>query len=194
MVTSFREFFQTRWESQGTAHFLHKFTGGSRVPLLHGAFPEARYIHVVRDGRAVANSFVKQSWWVRPDGVGGVWRTALPEKRLAVLRDHGDSWVLLSGLAWLQMIEDHEADRALVPADAWLDVRYEDVVADPVRSVERMCEHLGLEVTDDLRRAVDAYQLESGRTDGYRRELGQPALDLLTGHLAEQLDRYGYQP
>lgn len=193
MVTAFRDFFAARWEAQGTPHFLHKFTGGSRVQLLHAAFPEARYIHVVRDGRAVANSFMKQSWWVRPDGVGGVWRTALPEKRLAVLRDHGDSWVLLSGLAWLQMIEDHESDRSLVPDEAWLEVRYEDVVADPEGSLTRMCDHLGIAVTDVFRRTVDGYRLESARTDGFRRELGQPAVDLLTEQLAEQLGRLEYQ-
>lgn len=194
MTAAFRDFFVKRWEAQGTAHFLHKFTGGSRVQLLNAAFPDARYVNVVRDGRAVANSFIKQSWWVRPDGVGGVWRTALPADRLATLERHGESWVLLSGLAWLQMLDDNDADRSTVPRGAWLDVRYEDVVANPVSEMEKMCDHLRLPVSDEFRRSVEAYRLESGRTDGFRSELSKQVCDLLTVELAEQLNRFGYQP
>ena len=58
-----RTFFERRAAAQGRPLFLHKFTGWPRAGLLHAVFPEARFVHVVRDGRAVACSLVQQPWW-----------------------------------------------------------------------------------------------------------------------------------
>src|SRR5262245_34783722 len=51
----FRAFFLRRAEIQRRPLFLHKFTGWPRAGFVRRIFPEARFIHVVRDGRAVAN-------------------------------------------------------------------------------------------------------------------------------------------
>ena len=65
--------------------FLHKFTGWPRAGLLHAVFPEARFVHVVRDGRAVASSLVQQPWWPGFGGPGGVeLRPADPTRRGAL--------------------------------------------------------------------------------------------------------------
>ena len=53
-------FFESRAAAQGRPLFLHKFTGWPRAGLLHAVFPEARLVHVVRDGRAVACSLIEQ--------------------------------------------------------------------------------------------------------------------------------------
>ena len=53
--------------------FTHKFTGWPRVAFLHEVFPEARFVHLVRDGRAVANSLVQMSWWRGHSGRGCIW-------------------------------------------------------------------------------------------------------------------------
>ena len=58
-----RRFFTGRAEAQGRPVFLHKFTGWPRAGFLGRVFPEARFVHVVRDGRAVANSFLQMPWW-----------------------------------------------------------------------------------------------------------------------------------
>ena len=61
-------FFEERAAAQGTPVFLHKFTGWPRAGLVHAVLPEARFLHVVRDGRAVANSLLQMPWW---HGFGG---------------------------------------------------------------------------------------------------------------------------
>ncbi len=64
----FREFFAERAQVQGTATFLHKFTGWPRAGFIRGVLPDARFIHVVRDGRAVANSWLQMPWWLGFEG------------------------------------------------------------------------------------------------------------------------------
>lgn len=58
-----QDFVAGRLEVQGAGDFLHKFTGWPRARMLAECFPRARFGHVGRDGRAVANSTVQQEWW-----------------------------------------------------------------------------------------------------------------------------------
>jgi len=43
-----------RIDSQKKPVFIHKYTGWSRIAFFKEIFPEARFVHVIRDGRAVA--------------------------------------------------------------------------------------------------------------------------------------------
>lgn len=42
---------------------LFKITGWPRVGFLHEIFEDAKFIHLIRDGRAVAYSLLQQPWW-----------------------------------------------------------------------------------------------------------------------------------
>ncbi len=44
----------------GRSVFLSKYTDFPRVKLIKEAFPDSKFIHLVRDGRAVANSYFKK--------------------------------------------------------------------------------------------------------------------------------------
>jgi hypothetical protein len=59
----FRSFFSDRALVQGKPLFLHKFTGWPRTGFIRAVFPDARFIHIVRDGRAVVASEIRTSWW-----------------------------------------------------------------------------------------------------------------------------------
>ena len=75
-----RSFFEMERARHGCAVFVHKFTGWPRARLLHAAMPEARFLHVVRDGRAVANSLVRMPWWDGYRGPAGWSFGKLPAK------------------------------------------------------------------------------------------------------------------
>lgn len=49
------------WEGKTT--FSAKFTGPSRIHFLKSIFPKARFVHVIRDGRAVVHSMLNSSGW-----------------------------------------------------------------------------------------------------------------------------------
>ena len=131
--------------------FLHKFTGWPRAGLLHAVFPEARFVHVVRDGRAVASSLVQQPWW---DGFGGPGAGAsarCPTRRRA-LAGVGPL-VPGAGRPGVEAADGRRSPRrsARLPAESWLELRYEDVVERPREQVQRLLDHLGLEWNDALR-------------------------------------------
>jgi len=88
------------------------------VPLLAGLFPEAGFVHLVRDGRDVALSLVEQPW-----GPGTIGEAA-------------EQWAV-------RVAKAATAGRAL-GAGRYLEVRYERLVAEPEAVLRTICTFLDL--------------------------------------------------
>ncbi len=97
----------------------------SQLPLLERLFPDAVWVHLVRDGRDAALSFLElpESFsgrtWAQPRTVAQFaarWRTEIRAARRLGRR----------------------------AGDRYLELRYEDLVAGPERELRRICEHASL--------------------------------------------------
>lgn len=187
-----RRFFERRIAAQGRPVFLHHLTGWPRARLLRAAFPQARFIHVVRDGRAVANSCLQTSWWTGYQGPSNWNLGPLPEPYATEWEAADGSFVLLAGLGWKLLMDAFQAAQAAIPPAQWLEVRYEDVLADPRGQVTAMLEFLGLEWTPTFEAGFARYTFATGRREAFRRDLNPGQLALLENSLAEYLQRYGY--
>ena len=187
-----RGFFERRAGAQGRPLFLHKFTGWPRAGLLHAVFPDARFVHVVRDGRAVASSLVQQPWW---PGFGGpeAWTFGPLEPAEQELWERsGRSFPVLAGLEWRRLMAAFGAARAAVPAESWLELRYEDVVDQPREQFQRLLTHLQLDWDDGFERSFSTLEFTPARAGAYRSELTGRDVELLDEVLAEQLAAHGY--
>jgi hypothetical protein len=80
--------------------------------------PEARFIHLIRDGRDVALSLAEVSW--------------------------GTSDVSEAAERWATEIRRGRRHAARLPEGDYLELRYEDLVADPEASLRRVCEAIEL--------------------------------------------------
>jgi hypothetical protein len=113
---------RTRWLLKSPSHLFW-------LPELRAALPDLRVVQVHRDPVTAVGSFCSLS---------------------AVLSSVGSDRVDLRGLgarwapAWAEGIRRAGAARTSWPADHWIDVEYEDLVADPLRQVERIYERFGL--------------------------------------------------
>ncbi len=97
-------------------------------------FPEARVVHVVRDGRSVALSMKRASeTWDPPMGVG------LP--------------MSVRAKAWRFQVENIRSHRDGL-TDRYLEVRYETMRADPVAAVHTLFDFTGIEYEQDLALAI----------------------------------------
>jgi hypothetical protein len=77
---------------------LIKITGWPRLRYLRELFPDARFVHVHRDSRAVAASLLEVPWW---DGWRGpsTWRRGpLPPDLAALWEEHDQSFVALAAI------------------------------------------------------------------------------------------------
>ncbi len=115
------------------------------LPLLERLFPRARYVHLLRDGRDAATSFL-----------------AVPEGIMTAGWGHPHD---AAGFA-CQWATEVRAARALgerVGRERYLEVRYEALVAGPEEELRRVCDFAGL----DYHEAMLGYV---GHTDSARKE------------------------
>ncbi|MEQ4717340.1 sulfotransferase [Nonomuraea sp. B19D2] len=186
-----REFFERR-KSPGREDLTHKFTGWPRAAFLHEVFPEARFVHIVRDGRAVANSLAQMPWWRGHLGIPG-WRFGpLPALYAEEWESSGRCLAHLAGIGWKVMMDAYEVARAAVPPHLWLEMRYEDLLADPRKHMDVILQHLGLSWTPDFERSLEHERFSGSRTEAFKRDLTPRQVSLLDRSLFHHLQKYGY--
>ena len=179
---------EDRVERLAAPVFLHKLTGWPRVGLLDACFPEAVFLEVVRDGRAVANSWLQMPWWRGHLGPEHWNFGPLPADLHEEWERSGRSFPVLPALGWRLLTEAYDQTRRLVTEERWLRVRHEDVVADPRAAFGAALDALGLEWTPAFEHGFARHTFTRTRTDAYRRDLSEQDLaaveSVLGGHLA----------
>ena len=193
LADRFRSFFSVRAAAFEAPLFLHKFTGWPRARFIDRVLPGSRYVHVVRDGRAVAASWLQTDWWRGHLGPEGWHFGPLPAAYEKEWEASGRSFVLLAGLAWKLLLDSFDDARREIGDERWLEVRYEDVLADPRRRTAEVLEFLGLPWTDAFEAGLRAFEFDGGRAQAWRSALGDEASAELDASLADHLGRRGYK-
>jgi Sulfotransferase family len=125
-----------RW-SGGRVLISKRIANNQRIPFLVEAFPHARFVHLIRDGRAVAYSLSRVDWW--EDGV--VWWYG--DTPRSWRERGGDPWEL-AATHWVRELASIEDGLRSVPAERQLELRYEALVEAPAATVTRVARFAGL--------------------------------------------------
>ncbi|MFC4590299.1 sulfotransferase family protein [Sphaerisporangium corydalis] len=187
-----RAFFEGRAALERVDRYLHKFTGWPRASFLHEVFPDARFVHILRDGRAVASSWSQMPWW-RGDLGPSRWDYGpLPASYAEEWDREGRSMTHLAGIGWKVLMDAYGAARASVPSHLWLDIRYEDLVADPRKHTDVILSFLGLPWTAQFERRLGRTPITLDRTGAFREDLSPAQVALLNRSLGAHLTEHGY--
>lgn len=193
MSARLRAFFQRRIERQRCEILLQHLTGWPRTGFLHAAFPDLRVIHVVRDGRAVANSWLQMGWWDGWRGPDNWLYGPLPAPLRQEWEDSGRSFPVLAALGWRMLMDAYAQARSVHPAAQWLDVRYEDLVRAPNEQTARMLKFLGLEWTARFEAGFARHRFHAERGAAYRHELTAAQVAAMERALDKALPQWGYE-
>jgi LPS sulfotransferase NodH len=191
-------------------------SNGLRVPFVACALPEARFVHLVRDGRDVVESAARM--WQAPPELAYLVRKLryypLDEPRylLRTLRGllpggpaRARTWgprypgidadllerslLEVCALQWRACVEAATTGLAALEPERCLTIRYEDLVAGP-ETVQRVCDFAGLEPTAAAQRLRATVRAEaSGRWRSWSATEHRAVADLIDPTLA----RLGYQ-
>lgn len=146
-------------------------------------FPEAKAIHIIRDGRAVTASVLPLDW--------------------------GPSTALHSALDWAQKVLTGICAEAAYGPDRVYRIYYETLVKQPEESLRELCEWLGLEfesrmLANEGYRKPDYYNYKAHKLVGMRTDrnratawqsnLSEQQLGIFESHTGELLSYLGYQP
>jgi hypothetical protein len=171
---------------------LVKLTGWSRIGYLDEIFGDAKFIHIVRDGRAVANSVLHVNAWQWRGWYGPYsWRYGpLSAEDEAAWLANGRSFVALAGIQWKTHTRAFETARAKLDPSRFLQVRYEDFCEDALGTCRRVLDFAELRDAPEFERSVKATPIRD--TDRWRKDLSGEQQALLTRVLRDDLARYGY--
>lgn len=169
---------------------LIKITGWPRIGYLHEIFEDARFIHIKRDGRAVASSLLHVNFWRGWRGPQS-WRAGLlSAEDQATWESYDRSFTALAGLEWrIQMRAIESARRSLDPA-RFLEVKYEDFCDRPLDIAHEVLEFSELPGSMALDREVEATAIKNSQR--WRDDLTAEQQKLLDDLLREDLVAHGY--
>ena len=157
----------------------------SWLPMLFALFPDAQFINLVRDPRATVASQIPLGWDPAPVAAAS------------------------AAARWATTIGRVDAHGARLRPDQLLDLRYEDMVADPAGTLERVCAFAGLRGGDTIATMIEAErggrfkpgwhdQLSAAVTtdsvERWRERLAPHEAALAERAAAPHLERLGYRP
>ncbi len=164
--------------------FLNKCPGNAvRVEWLDALFPDAIFVHMIRDGRAVVASLLQRRlkvggdyWGVRPPG----WREflALPPLDACALQ-------------WKVVTEHALSATEKLPRERCIEVRYEDFTERPAEVLSTVAQKCGL-AWDPAQLAGIVGDVES-RNYKWRQTLRPDEVARLNELLGDLLARLGYE-
>lgn len=189
----FRDFFTRRAAAQGKAVFSHKYTGWPRIGFFARIFPEAKFIHVVRDGRAVANSWLQMPWWGGYRGPENWLWGRLDDRDEVEWRASGYAFPVLAALSWKILMEAFERAEQNLPLERYLRLRYEDILDEPEQHFRSMIEFSGMAWNEDFHRRLSNQRIRKDRSRAFESDLTPRQREAMDRVLRPLLDRYGYE-
>jgi hypothetical protein len=170
---------------------LLKITGWPRIGFLSEVFENARFIHVMRDGRAVANSMMNVSFWQGWKGPQDWGWGDLSSAQREEWNEYGQSFVVLAGIQWKILMDAMEKAKDTISSERLLETRYEDLCSDPVGQFRKVTHFCELEWTVGFEMQLGKYQLKN-TNDKFKYDLTAEQQSDLEEVLGDYLKRYGY--
>ncbi|MFG1851379.1 sulfotransferase family protein [Actinomadura geliboluensis] len=165
-----------RWGDKRPSYFR-------RVPMLQRMFPDAQFVHLVRDGRDAVSSLMRMPWF------------------------KGDLYA--AALTWREAVDTGRRLGERLGPDTFYEFRYEDLVAEPEDALRGLCAFLGEEydpvMTQAYRHArqtvpssrkwhLRTHEAPNTRQVGaWRDRMADWEADLVEHVLADRLRHHGYE-
>lgn len=149
-----------------------------RIPVLLDLFPDARFVHIVRDPYVVFPSTVH------------LWQS--------LYRAHGLQRPTFAGLqehvfeTFLRLYERIDQDRRLIPPGQFFELHYEGLIRDPLGQMQQLYEHLGLGEFDQVRPRLEEYLAGSAEYQPNQYRLPPALQNEITHRWGPVIRRYGY--
>jgi hypothetical protein len=170
---------------------LLKITGWPRIGFLSEVFEDAKFVHVIRDGRAVANSLMNVGFW---RGWGGPqkWRWGpLSAIHQEEWNKHNRSFAVLAAIQWKILMDAAEKAIKHLEKSRILEIRYEELCTEPIPLFKEIVKFCEIEWNDYFETRLKKHKMRNANTK-YKQELNPQQQKELSIVLDGYLRRYGY--
>ena len=132
-------------------------------------WPDARFIHLVRDGRDVARSWIGMGWG-------------------------GTVWNGLNG--WMEAEMAWERLKPKITPEQWIEIHYEDLIASPSEALTKVCEFIGVQFEQSMFDYAETFPYDRPNPDliqQWRHKLSTDEIQMIEAHAADLLVARGYE-
>ena len=171
------------------------------IDFLAWAFPDARFIHIIRDGRDVALSHSKKPWLLASQTTSGKVEPGGypygPSPRFWVEPDRRKEFEATSDVhrciwSWRRFTESALESVVKLPPDRYHEMRYETLVNAPIEEAERVLDFLSISNPHSCNLLYEAIAKASPNSVGqWKKELSEDQLkqiELEAGTLLRELN------
>lgn len=149
-----------------------------RIRILLELFPRARFVHIVRDPYTVIPSALH------------TWATL--SRVLGLQRPRADGLEAQVFANFIRMFATLEQTRPLVAPSRFHELRYEDLVRDPIGQIRATYEHLDLGDVEPVLPRLQRYLAETAGYRPNRYQISSELRDTITQRVGQVISRYGY--
>ncbi|WP_038015989.1 sulfotransferase [Synechococcus sp. PCC 7335] len=190
-----------RLHADGDLRFVEKTPRNCCIiPFLNEAFPDAQFIHIIRDGRDAALSLSKKPWLAKRAATSGKYEPGGypygPYAQFWVEPERRDEFETTSDIhrciwAWHRFTEEAITATRNLPSEKLLEVRYESFGSDPVGEADKIMDFLGIK-DENSRRSFEAAvsTFNASLTEQWKQQLNEQQLAEIydeSGELLRQL-------
>jgi hypothetical protein len=182
-----RGIFETVLHQGGGEVVLCKRTANNRrVAVLRQVFPRCKFIHLVRDGRSVADSLVRVGWWADHQLF---WAGKTPREHKA----EGANELHIAARNWVEGMHQIERGLQQIEADGKYTLRYEQLLADPHGELRKLLKFMGVQAYADPEFEAFITSLSIKPVEAsWRRKWSAADCETVTALQRDTLARWGY--
>ncbi len=171
--------FASAMKAQGKSRWLEK-TPRNVIYMndLYRLFPDAQFVHIIRDGRDVAISCLENDFW--PIG-------EIPDAGVS-FREQPRT-IENAARYWATLMQTARDQIAKIPDEAYLELRFEDLVDDPEGKLRQLCDFLGVTFEPQLL----GTPLKRDRTRRWLSIFTEEDKASFKAHAGQALIDYGYE-
>lgn len=128
-----------------------KLTGPPRIRFLSQVFPNAIFIHLIRDGLAVIHSLLNVEFWKRGGGLEKPWwGNGLNDQYIDAWEKSGKDPGVLAAVQWKQIIETSREEAKALKDSQYIEVKYEDFINEPTITIHELYRKIMLSCNDEI--------------------------------------------
>jgi len=154
---------------ENTGKYLVGATVHRHFDRLLQIWPDAKFIHIVRDGRDVAQSCIKMNW------AGNIWTAS-------------DRWIEVEQL-WSQL-------KTTISPDRYIEIRYENLITQPEATLTDLCNFMGTNYDPTMLSysQTTTYDLPDPKLlFQWKRKLSRREIQLIEAKIGNLLIKYDYE-
>lgn len=173
---------QSEGKADATTWLDHTPENVSYANTLLSLYPDARFIHIVRDGRAVAASILPLDW--------------------------GPNTIIKAARWWMRMVSFGLAAELVLAPEQIIRVRYEDLVLQPAETLQTLCQFLGIDYLPAMldatgfrpprytnqQHALIGRSASSSAINRWQQRLSPREIEIFENLTRDFLNNLGYEP